>query len=62
MFDIRLRIIRLHRKHEMRTIATDGPVTWCVCQFVCNSLGPAKAAAQIEVLFEVATHGAQGTL
>jgi len=42
--------------HDMRTIATDDPVAWCVCQSVCNALlRPAKTAKRIEVLFVIET-------
>jgi len=43
-----------HRMHEMQTIATDGPITWCLSLFVM-SLCPAKKAEHIEVLFGVET-------
>jgi len=51
---------RPHRMHEMRTIATDDPVAWCVCLSVTR-LRPAKAADQAPVLWR-SWGGAQGTL
>jgi len=44
-----------HRMHEMRTIATDVFVAWCVCLSV-TWLRPAKTV-EVEVLFGVATSG-----
>jgi len=36
--------------HQMRTIATDGPVVWCVCQSATRLCAP-NVAERIEVLF-----------
>jgi len=32
----RLYASRITGMHELRTIATDGPVAWCVCQSACS--------------------------
>jgi len=37
-----LSIVRLHQINKRRTIAIDDPVTWCVCQSVCNVPAPRK--------------------
>jgi len=41
----------------MRTIETDNPVAWCVCQSVCNALAPCKTVERIKVLVKVETPG-----
>jgi len=44
--------------HEMRAIATDDPLTWCIVSSLSvTRLRPAKMAEQIEVLFRVKTWG-----
>jgi len=46
--------------HEMRPVAIDDPVAWCVCLLVCQSitrLCPAKTAKRIEVQFVIEATG-----
>jgi len=34
----------------MRTVATDDPVAWCVCQSVCNAPASSKNGCMVEIL------------
>jgi len=57
-------IIRPHRMHQMRTIATDILVAWCVCLLVCLSvcqsvtrLHLVKTVEQLDIMFGPGTLG-----
>jgi len=49
-------IFQPHRMHEIRTIATEVQVAWCVCQSVTRPHS-SKTDKRIEVLFGVETLG-----